>query len=81
LATAIGLRTALISGAAVARVADEPPGSAFQDRGYRDYLGFSPFGRPHRTARAERGVHEAYAQVPLRTLAHRHKSVGRKYNR
>jgi hypothetical protein len=49
LATAIGLRTALISGAAVARVADEPTGSAFQDRGYRDYLGFS-FGRPHRTA-------------------------------
>jgi hypothetical protein len=30
LATAIGLGTALTSGAAVARIADHPPGSAFQ---------------------------------------------------
>jgi hypothetical protein len=56
------------TGSAGAQVADEPPGSEFEDRGMREDLGYSPFGQPYRTPRfyvAPAG-RAAYGFTPVR---------------
>jgi hypothetical protein len=81
LAVAIGLVGTLIADVALAKVADDPPGSAFQDRGFREYLGLSPFGRPRQTVRADNRVYGIYAHVTRGVRIHQHRSVARNYRK
>src|SRR5258708_770900 len=52
------------TGMAVAQVADDPPGSQFQDQGIREENGIPPLGEEYR---APRGAYGTYA--PRRTYA------------
>ena len=65
------------SGIAAARVVDDPPGSAFQTQGIREYDGLrstpSVFSRTARAAAAAQMAH-AYAYIPTPAVPH-HKVV------
>jgi hypothetical protein len=65
------------SGMAVARIVDDPPGSAFQTQGIREEEGLrripSPYVRAARAAARARHAH-AYAYMPVPAAPH-HKVV------
>jgi hypothetical protein len=68
------------TGLAAAQVADDPPGSAFQDQSIREEEGYSPFDQPYRTPRlyvAPPG-RAAYGSVPETAPVRHHKVVRHK---
>jgi hypothetical protein len=65
------------SGLAAAQVADDPPGSAFQDQGIREADGYSPFDGM-RQVLSGTAVHNAfgpYAYAPGRATVRHHKTA------
>jgi hypothetical protein len=70
------------TGSAAAQVADQPPGSEFEDRGMREDLGYSPFSRQNRTPRlyvAPIG-RAAYGSLPEGASVRRYKIVRHKHS-